>query len=139
MEIISITPSSPLCRAFEDDELLNYAWICDLTGCNFNGIMGNGELAARVAWQLDPPWYSEKGVVGIVTLETLYRYRRRGYAQELVNYVRGRFPDRPVVLEINTPWAYHFWQRYKPDTMGRGRGHSTLLRLVPLTKNREAI
>jgi len=139
MEIISITPVSSLCRAFENDELLNFAWICDLTGCKFNGILENGELAARVAWQLDPPWCGEKGVVGIVTLETLHRYRRRGFAQVLVDFVRDKFSDRPVVFEINTPWAYHFWQRYNPKTLGSGRGHSSLLRLSPLVENREVI
>ncbi len=139
MEVISLTPSSPLCRAFENDEMLTYAWISDLTGCIFNGILYNGELAARVAWQLDPPWCSEKGVMGLVTLETVHKYRRHGYAQILVEYIRGKFPDKPLVFEVNTPWAYHFWQRYKPETMGRGRGHSTLLRLCPLGQNREAI
>ncbi|MFZ5634754.1 MAG: GNAT family N-acetyltransferase [Bacillota bacterium] len=139
MEIISITPSSPLCRAFENDELLNYAWISDMIGCNFHGVLENGELVARIAWELDPPWCPEKGVVGIVSVETLTSYRRNGYAQVLVDYVRGRFPDRPVVFEVNTPWAFHFWQRYKPDTIGRGRGASTLLKLAPLGSKKEAI
>jgi hypothetical protein len=139
MELISITPSSPLCREFENDEMLNYAWISDLTGCSFNGILSDGELAARMAWQLDPSWCAEKGVVGIVSLETLHRFRRLGYAQVLVEYLRRKFPDRPVVLEVNTPWAYHFWQRYNPVSLGKGRGHSTLLRLMPLGENREAI
>ncbi|MFZ5642455.1 MAG: hypothetical protein ACOY46_02545 [Bacillota bacterium] len=139
MEVISITPSSPLCRDFENDEMLTYAWITDLTGCQFNGILANGVLAARVAWQVDPSWCSEKGVVGIVTLETLHRYRRHGYAQILVEYVRSRFPDRPLVFEVNTPWAYHFWQRYSPVSLGRGRGHSTLLKIMSLGKSLEAI
>ncbi|MFZ5648718.1 MAG: GNAT family N-acetyltransferase [Bacillota bacterium] len=139
MEVVSLTPGSPLCRAFENDEMLIYAWISDLSGCYFNGIITGGELAARVAWQLDPPWCSEKGVVGIVTLETLHRYRRQGFAQKLVNFVRSKFPDRPVVFEVNTPWAYHFWQRYNPVSLGRGRGHSTLLKLIPLGQNKEAI
>jgi len=139
MEVISITPSSPLCREFENDEMLNYAWISDLTGCSFNGILSNGELAARMSWQLDPPWCKEKGVVGIVSLETLYKFRRLGFAQVLVDYVRVRFPHSPVVFEVNTPWAYHFWERYNPVSLGRGRGHSTLLKLMPLGKNREAI
>ena len=139
MDVIGITPSSPLCREFENDEMLNYAWISDLTGCSFNGVLANGVLAARMAWQLDPPWCGEKGVVGVVSLETLHRFRRMGYAQVLVEYLRSRFPDRPVVFEVNTPWAYHFWQRYNPDTLGRGRGHSTLLKVMPAGKNREAI
>lgn len=132
MEVVSITPSSPLCRTFEDDDLLNYAWTSDLIGCNFNGILEDGELAARIAWQLDPPWCPEKGVVGIVSVETLPRFRKRGYAQTLVDYVRGKFPDRPVVFELNTPWAYQFWKRYQPDFLGRGRGISTLMKLLPL-------
>jgi len=139
MEVISLTPSSPLCHAFENDEMLTYAWISDLTGCIFNGILANGELAARVAWQLDPPWCPERGVMGMVTLETLHKYRRHGYAQVLVDHIRGKFPDKPLVFEVNTPWAYHFWLRYKPETVGRGRGHSTLLRLEPLGVKREAI
>lgn len=132
MEVISITPSSPLCRTFEDDQLLSFAWISDLLDCNFNGILDNGELAARIAWQLDPPWCPEKGVVGIVSVETLPRYRRRGYARALVDYVRMKFPDRPVVFELNTPWAFQFWKRYEPDCLGRGRGYSSLMKLLPL-------
>ncbi len=132
MEIISITPSSPLCRIFENDELLNFAWTSDLIGCSFNGVVDGGELAARIAWQLDPPWCPEKGVVGIVSVETLPRYRRRGYAQVLVEYVRSMFPKRAVVFEVNTPWAYQFWKQYQPDILGRGRGISMLMRLIPL-------
>lgn len=132
MEVISITPSSPLCRTFENDELLSYAWISDLIGCSFNGVLVDGELAARIAWQIDPPWCQEKGVVGVVTVETLPRYRRNGYAQVLVDYVRGRHPERPLVFEMNTPWAFQFWKRYKPDCIGRGRGVSSLMKLVPL-------
>lgn len=139
MEVISLTPSSPLCRDFERDEMLTYAWISDLTGCSFSGIIVNGELVARVAWQVDPPWCPEKGVVGIVTLETLHKYRRQGIAQKLVSFIRGKYPERPVVFEVNTPWAYHFWQRYNPVSMGRGRGHSSLYKLMPLGQNREAI
>ena len=139
MQVVSITPGSPLCRDFENDEMLNYAWISDLTGCSFNGVVANGILAARVAWQVDPTWHSEKGVVGIVTLETLHRFRRHGYAQVLVDFVRSRFPDYPVVFEVNTPWAYHFWQRYKPETLGKGRGHSTLLKIMPLEKSKAAM
>jgi hypothetical protein len=139
MEIVSITPGSPLCRIFEEDEMLNFSWNCDLSGCAFNGVLGNGELVSRMAWQLDPPWCKEKGVVGIVSLETLYRYRRHGYAQRLVGYIRDLFPDKPVVLEVNTPWAYLFWQRYKPITLGRGRGHSTLLRIASLEMEKKAI
>lgn len=132
MEIVSITPSSPLCLAFENDELLNYAWISDMIGCNFHGVLEAGELVARIAWQVDPPWCIEKGVVGIVTLETLACHRRHGYAKLLVDYVRSRLPELPVVLEVNTPWAFLFWQRYQPVTLGRGRGASTLLKLAPL-------
>lgn len=132
MEIISITPSSPLCRTFENDEMLNYAWISDLIGCHFNGVVENGELAARIAWQIDPPWCPEKGVVGIVSLETLTKYRRKGYAQVLVDHVRKRYPDRPVVFELNTPWAYEFWKRYEPNFLGRGRGASTLMKINPM-------
>ncbi|MFZ5652003.1 MAG: GNAT family N-acetyltransferase [Bacillota bacterium] len=139
MEVISLTPSSPLCRDFENDDMLTYAWISDLTGCSFNGIVINGELAARVAWQNDPSWCPEKGVVGIVTLETLHRYRRQGIAQKLVSFIRSKFPDKPVVFEVNTPWAYHFWQRYNPVSMGRGRGHSSLYKLMPPGRSREAI
>lgn len=139
MDVISITPGSPLCRDFEKDEMLTFAWISDLTGCSFNGILANGELAARVAWQLNPSWCPETGVVGIVTLETLHKFRRNGFAQKLVDHIRGKFPEMPVVFEVNTPWAFYFWQRYNPVTLGRGRGHSTLLKLMPLGKNKEAI
>lgn len=132
MEVISITPSSPLCRPFEDDDLLSFAWVSDLIGCSFNGVLDNGELAARIAWQVDPPWCPEKSVVGIVSVETLPRYRGKGYAQALVDYVRGKFPERPVVFELNTPWAYQFWKRYQPDCLGRGRGVSTLMKLLPM-------
>ncbi len=132
MELISITPSSPLCRTFEDDEMLSFAWISDLIGCNFNGVLENGELVSRIAWQLDPPWCPEKGVVGIVSVETRPKYRRRGYASALVDYVREKFPDRPVVFELNTPWAYQFWKNYDPGYIGRGRGISTLMKLLPL-------
>ncbi|MFZ5597363.1 MAG: GNAT family N-acetyltransferase [Bacillota bacterium] len=139
MEIVSLTPSSPLCRVFEDDEMLSYAWISDLTGCSFTGIVVNGELVARGAWQLDPPWCREKGILGIVTLETLHKHRRKGYAQVLVNHIREKFPALPVVIEVNTPWAYHFWERYKPEILGRGRGHSTLLKLPSLESDRKEI
>jgi len=132
MEVISITPSSPLCRTFEDDDLLSFAWISDLIGCFFNGVLEDGELAARIAWQLDPPWCPEKGVVGIVTVETRPKFRRQGCAKMLVDFVRGRFPDRPVVFELNTPWAFQFWKQYDPNCIGRGRGFSSLMKLIPL-------
>jgi predicted acetyltransferase len=132
MEVISITPSSPLCRTFETDEMVSFAWISDLIGCNFNGILDEGELASRIAWQLDPPWCPEKGVVGIVTVETLPKFRKRGYARALVDFVRSKYPNLPVVFELNTPWAYQFWKRYDPDCLGRGRGISMLMKLLPM-------
>lgn len=131
MEIISLTPNSPYCRAFENDVMLSFAWISDLSGCSFNGILVDGVLAARVAWQLDPPWCKEKGVVGIVTIETLHKFRRRGYAQVLVDFVRNKNPEKYVVFEVNSPFSFQFWKRYKPVSLGRGRGHASLFKIAP--------
>lgn len=132
MDIISLTPNSPYCKAFENDMMLNFAWISDLSGCYFHGILKDGVLAARAAWQLDPPWCNEKGVVGIVSIETLHKFRRQGNAQLLVDFIRNKYPERAVVFEVNNPFSYQFWKRYQPVSLGRGRGHASLFKISPL-------
>lgn len=139
MDIINLTPNSPYCMDFEDDDLLNFAWISDLSGCSFNGILFKGVLVSRMAWQIDPPWCAENGVVGIATLETLHKYRCQGYARELVNFIRGKFPDMPLVIEVNNPFSYQFWSRYKPVLLGRGRGHASLFKVSPLRQISNAV
>ncbi|GBF32619.1 hypothetical protein DCCM_0815 [Desulfocucumis palustris] len=132
MEIISITPHSPYCLDFENDDLLSFAWISDFSGCNFTGIVENGVLVCRMAWEMDPHWCQEKGVVGVATLETLHKYRCQGYAKKLVDYIRGSFPEMPLVLEVNSPISFRFWSRYNPVSLGRGRGHASLFKVAPL-------
>ena len=139
MEIISITPSSPYCLAFENDELLNFAWITDLSGCSFCGILVDGVLVSRMAWQTDPPWCAEKGVVGVATLETLHKHRCHAYARELVNFIRGKFPDKPLVIEVNNPFSYQFWSRYSPVSLGRGRGYASLFKVTSLHQVSNAV
>jgi len=134
MEIISLTPNSPYCRDFEDDNLLSFAWISDLSGCRFNGVLVDGVLVARMAWQVNPSWCPEKNVVGIVSLETLHKFRCRGYGKVLVEYLRSTFPSLSMAFEINTPFAHNYWQRYQPHPLGKGRGNSYLWLLPPLSK-----
>lgn len=133
MKIIRLTPHSPYCKEFENEALLHFSWLGDMSGLHFHGVLVEGTLVARVAWQLDPGWCSEPGVLGIATLETLPRFRCQGFGQALVNYLRAAYPEKPVVFEVNSPFAFHFWQRYRPVYLGRGRGAASLYKIPPLT------
>lgn len=133
MQIITLTPSSPYCLEFEEEEFVQFAWISNLNDCSFLGVIESGILVSRMAWQLDPPWgKGEKGVVGIASIETLYHYRCQGYAKALVEYIHEQYPDKPLVMEINNPFAFLFWSRYSPETLSSGRANSFLYKISPL-------
>lgn len=131
MEMVKLTPGSPYCVQFEKDALLCFAWNLDLSHCNFNGLVVDGVLVARIAWEENPGWGKYENAVGIVSLETHYKYRCKGYGQFMVDYIRRKFSTRPVVLEINSPFAFQFWRRYNPINLGRGRGHASVFMLPP--------
>lgn len=138
MKIISLTPNSPYCVEFEQEEFVQFAWISNLSDCKFTGVLEDGILVSRMAWQMDPPWgKEERGVIGIASLETLYQYRCRGYGKALVDYIRAQYPGLPLVLEINNPFAFKFWSRYKPQVLGKGRAHNYVYKIAPLLAKNE--
>ncbi len=139
MQIISLTPNSPYCLAFEEEEFVQYPWITDLSDCFFLGILADGILVSRMAWQYDPPWgKGQKEVLGIASIETLLAYRGNGYASHLVAHIRNLNPDRPLLMEINNPFAFGFWNRYPIEFLGASRANAFLYRLPSLKAEMEA-
>ncbi len=134
MQIINLTPSSPYCLAFEEEEFIQFPWVINLSDCFFLGILEDGILVSRMAWQYDPPWgKGQKDVIGIASIETLLAYRGNGYASQLVAYIRNLNPDKPLLVEINNPFAFGFWNRYPIEVLGPSRANAFLYRLPALS------